>query len=102
VDSALSSYGCPARTTMFPEPLSVLMAQPPPLPGQTSSAAGASKTPASNTMPSNTAPNTSGPAKSTATSSGGESWRLPGGNGREKHYSSTIFLGLAFALLALS
>jgi hypothetical protein len=100
VDSALASYNCPARTTMFPEPLSILAAQPPPLPGQTSSAPGTTKTPVSNTTPSNTALNNpSGPAQSTVTSSGGGSWRLLGGTDWEKHYSFTILLGLYFALL---
>jgi hypothetical protein len=96
VDSALSSYNCPARTTMLANAASAPMTSAVPSPGQTTGATGPSNTGSGNTGPSNT----SGSAKPTTSPSGGGSWRLVGVTEWEKHYSFTILLGLVFSLLS--
>ena len=94
VDSALASYNCPARTTMFPEPLSSIMDQP--APGQTTTS-GPSKTSSRKTAPSTTGPNTSISPKPSVSASGGGGWRMAGGT--DLAMQLAVFLGLCFSLL---
>jgi hypothetical protein len=97
VDSALASYGCPTRTTMFPTPLSVLMAQPPPNPGQTTSS-GPTQTGSSKPAATTTAPTTSAAPKPSGSTSGGGSWRQAAGTAWGRPLA--IFLGMTISLLS--